>query len=368
MATEPVRVGIVGVGKISDIYLQADRKFDIFKTVACTDLDYSRAQAQAAAYNIRAVPSVADLLADPEIELIINLTVPHAHAEVALAALEAGKSVYNEKPLTIDRADAARMLALAEEKDLRVGCAPDTFLGAGLQTCRALLDAGAIGTPVAATAFMLSHGPEAWHPNPNFFYQPGAGPLFDMGPYYITALVNCLGPVETVTGSARISFPQRVIGSEPFKGTVIHVNTPTHTAAVLQFASGAIATLVTSFDVWSHNMPNLEIYGSEGSLSLPDPNTFGGPVRLRRPGDNEWREIPLDHGYNKDTRGIGVADMAYAIRQGRPQRASGALAFHVLDVMHAVLDASREQRHIQLGSGVERPAALPVVWPGETGE
>jgi predicted dehydrogenase len=368
MATQPVRVGIVGVGKISDIYLQSDRKFDIFKTVACTDLDYDRAQAQAAAYNIRAVPSVAELLADPEIELIINLTVPHAHGAVALAALEAGKSVYNEKPLTVERADAQRLLALAEEKGLRVGCAPDTFLGAGLQTCRALIDAGAIGTPVAATAFMLSHGPEDWHPNPDFFYQPGAGPLFDMGPYYITALVNCLGPVASVTGAARASFPERVIGSEPLKGNVIKVNTPTHTAGVLQFASGTIATLVTSFDVWSHTTPNLEIYGSEGSLSLPDPNTFGGPVRLRRAGESEWREIALDHGYGENSRGIGVADMAYAIRQGRPQRASGALAFHVLDVMHAVLDAAREQRHIQLSSGVERPAALPVIWPGEKGE
>jgi predicted dehydrogenase len=271
--------------------------------------------------------------------------------------------VYNEKPLAIERADARRMLDLAALNGLRVGCAPDTFLGAGLQTCRKLLDDGAIGEPVAATAFMLGHGPEGWHPNPDFFYQYGAGPMFDMGPYYLTALIAMLGPVRRVTGSARISFPERTISSQPHHGEKIAVNTPTHISGVLDFASGPVATLVTSFDVWHAQVPRIEIYGSLGTLSLPDPNTFGGPVRLRLAGDEHWREVPLTHAHAENSRGIGVADMAYGLRDGRPHRASGDLAFHVLDLMHAFHDASHEGRHIDITSVCERPAALPVGWP-----
>ena len=362
MAITPVRVGIVGCGNISDIYLQSDQKFAAMKIVACADLEVARARAKAAQYGIRACEP-AELLADPAIEVVVNLTVPQAHAAVALAALEAGKHVYNEKPLAIERADAERMLALARSKALLVGCAPDTFLGGGLQTCRALIDAGAIGTPVAATAFMVGHGPEGWHPNPDFFYQRGAGPMFDMGPYYLTALIGMLGPVRRVTGSAQISFAERTITSQPHRGEKIVVNTPTHVAGVLDFASGAVATLVTSFDVWHANLPRIEIYGSEGTLSLPDPNTFGGPVRLRLAGEPEWRDVELSHGYSANSRGIGVADMAYALRSGRPHRASGALAYHVLDLMHAFHDASREGRHVELASTCERPAALPAGWP-----
>jgi predicted dehydrogenase len=365
MPVKPVNVGIVGCGNISGIYLEAGQKFDILNIVACADIDLERARAQAAKYGVPKACSVAELLADPAIEVVINLTVPGAHAEVALAALEAGKSVYNEKPLAIEREDAQRMLALAEQKGLLVGCAPDTFLGGGLQTCRALIDAGTIGVPVAATAFMLSHGPEGWHPNPDFFYQRGAGPMFDMGPYYLTALTTLLGPVRRVTGSAQISFPERTITSQPLHGTVIKVNTPTHVAGVLDFASGPVATIVTSFDVWGGEVPRLEIYGSLGSLSLPDPNTFGGPVRVRLAGEKEWREVPIAHGYTANSRGLGVADMAYAIRTGRPHRASGKLAYHVLDLMHAFHDASREGRHIDMASTMERPAALPEVWPGD---
>jgi predicted dehydrogenase len=255
------------------------------------------------------------------------------------------------------------MLDLAQAKGLLVGCAPDTFLGGGLQTCRALLDSGAIGQPVAATAFMLSHGVEMWHPNPDFYYQPGGGPMFDMGPYYLTALVSMLGPVRRVTGSARITFPERTITSRPFHGQTITVNTPTHVAGVLDFANGAVATIVTSFDVWASQLPRIELYGSEGSMSLPDPNTFGGPVLLRRFDEQAWNEMPLTHGYTQNSRSLGVADMAYALRNGTPHRTNGALAYHVLDIMHAIHDASHEGRHVDLTSTCTIPAPLPAVWP-----
>jgi predicted dehydrogenase len=352
-------VGIVGSGFISGIYLENCTAFEILDVVACADLDLERARAKAAQYGVPKACSVEELLADPAVDIVANLTIPRAHAEVALAAIRAGKSVYNEKPLTITRAEGRQILEEAEAAGVLVGCAPDTFLGAGLQTCRKLIDDGAIGEPVAATAFMLGHGHESWHPDPDFYYQPGGGPMFDMGPYYLTALVSLLGPVRRVTGSTRITFPERTITSQPRHGDTITVRTPTHVAGVLDFAGGAIGTIVTSFDVWAAEVPRVEIYGSQGTLSLPDPNTFGGPARLRRAGEREWTEVELTHGYARNSRGIGIADMAYALRSGRAQRASGALAYHVLDIMHAIHDASREGRHIDLESTCERPAPLP---------
>jgi predicted dehydrogenase len=360
--TQTTNVGIIGCGNISGIYLEAGKKWDILNIVACADIDLPRAQAQAAKYGIPKASGVAELLADPSINIVINLTVPQAHAEVALAALTAGKSVYNEKPLALDREQAKQMLDLARERGLRVGCAPDTFLGGGLQTCRKLIDEGVIGEPIGASAFMMSHGPESWHPNPEFFYQPGAGPMFDMGPYYLTALTTLLGPVRRVTGSTRVSFPERVIGSEPLRGQVIKVNTPTHIIGVLDFAAGAIGTIITSFDVWSSELPRMEIYGSKGTLSLPDPNTFGGPVRVRLAGEQSWSEVPIAHGYTENSRGLGVADMADAIRSGRTHRASGELAYHVLDLMHTIHDASRAGQHIEMTSSCARPEPLPEGW------
>lgn len=357
-----VAVGVIGCGTISTIYLQNCLRFPDLRVVACADLLPERAQAQAQRFGIRAV-SVDELLADPAIELVINLTVPQAHGLVAQAALAAGKAVYNEKPLALTREEGRQLLALARERGLVLGCAPDTFLGAGLQTCRALIDAGAIGEPVAALAVMQGHGPESWHPSPHFYYQPGAGPLFDMGPYYLTALITMLGPIQQVAGMGRISFAERVITSQPHHGARIQVETPTHIAATLAFAAGPIATLVMSFDIWHDQHARLEIYGSEGTLQLPDPNTFGGPVRLFRPGHG-WQELPVTRAHSENSRGIGVLDLAQSWRRGGVPRASGELAFHVLDVMHAILESAQQGRHLVLDSSVERPPVLPEDWTG----
>lgn len=353
------RVGVIGCGTISGIYLESPKKFDILDIVACADLDLERAREKADKYGVPKACQVEELLADSSIDLVLNLTIPKVHAQVSLAALEAGKSVYSEKPLATTRKDAARLLKVAEEKGLRVGCAPDTFLGAGLQTCRKLIDDGWIGQPLGASAFMLGPGPERWHADPEFFYQPGAGPLFDMGPYYLTALVFLLGSVRRVTGSAQAVRLERTIGSQPKFGTKIKVNTPTHVAGVLDFEGGVVGSIIMSFDSWHHELPRIEIYGTEGTLSVPDPNTFGGPVRLRRAGAEEWSTIPLTHKYATNSRGIGLADMAYAMRSGRPHRASGALAYHVLDIMEAIYEASNEERHVNLTSQLNRPEQLP---------
>lgn len=356
-----LRVGITGCGNIAPVYVQGCRLFDALDVVACADLNPGVAAAFAAQHDLIAL-SVDDLLAAAGIDLVVNLTIPDAHAGVSLAAIAAGKHVYSEKPLAVLREDGAAILRAAQAAGVRVGCAPDTFLGGGLQTCRKLIDDGVIGTPVAATAFMMSHGPESWHPNPHFFYQGGAGPLFDMGPYYITALVHLLGPVRRVTGSARISFAERIATSEARNGERIPVSVPTHTVGVLDFERGPVATLAMSFDVWQHNLPRIEIYGAEGTLSVPDPNTFGGPVRVWRHDEREWREVPLTHS-DQVMRGIGPADMAHALRSGRAHRASGALAYHVLDTMHAIGEASERGAHVLLTSQCAQPAPLPVGLP-----
>jgi len=298
------------------------------------------------------------LLADPGIDLVLNLTTPDGHAPVALAAVENGKHVYNEKPLTISREDGRKLLDMAAENGVRVGGAPDTFLGGGLQTCRKLIDDGVIGEPVAATAFMMHHGHESWHPDPAFYYQHGGGPLFDMGPYYLTALISMLGPVARVSAMAKASFPTRTVSSEPKRGAVIPVETPTHISASLEFAQGAVGTMIMSFDVWDHGCPLLEIHGAEGSMALPDPNEFGGPVRVKRADGTRWQTRRLAFGHTENCRGLGLADMAAAIREGRPHRCSAELTCHVLDVMHAILESAGNGRHAALESTCERPAAM----------
>ena len=353
-----MNVGIIGCGTISSIYLQAPAKFPLLRIVACADLIPEVAQAIAQQYGVPKVAMVEELLSDPEIDLVLNLTVPAAHTEIGLAALAAGKAVYSEKPLGINREQGKALLETARIKQRMIGCAPDTFLGGGLQTCIKLINDGAIGVPIGATAFMLCHGHESWHPAPDFYYQPGGGPMFDMGPYYLTALIAMLGPVRRVTGSTRITFPERVVTSQPNPGKVIKVQIPTHIAGVLDFANGAIGTIITSFDVWSHQLPHIEVYGTEGTLIVPDPNGFGGPVYVRGAQERAWREVPHTHGYTENSRGIGAADMAHAMRTGQTPRASGELAYHVLDIMEAIHDASREERHITLSSTCQRPAPL----------
>ena len=316
-------IGIIGCGNISSIYLQAPDLFDILQVVACADIDMKRAISQADRYGIPKACTVEELLADPDIEIAVNLTVPNAHAEVALQAIAAGKAIYGEKPLATQRADGNAILEAAYAQQVRVGNAPDTFLGGGFQTCIQLINDGQIGTPIAATAFKLIHGMEHWHPDPYFFYQPGAGPMFDIGPYYLTALIAMMGPILRVTASVQTTFPERTVTSEPKLGMKIPVNTPTHIAGIMEFASGAIGTILTSFDVWHQRLPFIEIYGTEGTLSTPDPNRFDGPVYIRRANDETWHEVPLTHGYTGNARGIGIADMAHAIRSGRLHRAHG---------------------------------------------
>lgn len=355
-----VKVGIIGCGNISSIYCQADQKFEGLEIHACADLDYSRAKARAVEFNIPKAYTVEQLLADPEIEIIINLTIPQAHAEVCIQALKAGKHVYVEKPLAITLEDGKRILEIAEAKNLMVGGAPDTFLGGGIQTCRKLIDEGVIGDVVAATGFMMSPGHESWHPDPAFYYQYGGGPMLDMGPYYITALINLIGPIRRVTGSTSITYKERTITSKPKYGEKIKVEVPTHVTGLLDFENGAIATLITSFDVKGSTLPNIEIYGSMGTILVPDPNTFGGPVRLKRQGDSEWEEIPLTHGFTENSRGIGVADMAKALQNGGKYRANGLLTLHVLEVMHGIHEASDKGVHYELTTTCEQPEALPI--------
>lgn len=355
---EKVKVGIIGCGNISNAYFKGCADFEILEVVACADIDFDRAKAKAEEHGVRAL-TVDQLLADPDIEIVINLTIPAAHAEVSLKVIEAGKNVHEEKPFALNRDDGKKILDAAKAKGLLVGCAPDTFLGGGLQTCRKLIDEGWIGQPVAATAFMAIHGHESWHPSPAFYYQKGGGPLFDMGPYYLTALVFLMGPVKRISASTRTTFPQRTITSKPLFGTKVDVEVTTHVTGVLDFANGAVGTTIMSFDVWSHNLPLIEIYGSEGSMRVPDPNGFKGPVYVRRAGASDWSEIPLTHSGDVG-RGIGVADMAYALRTGRPHRASGDLAYHVLDVMQSFDESSQGGRSVRVKSTVKRPAPLPM--------
>jgi predicted dehydrogenase len=358
--TGKIKIGIIGTGNICPIYIKKIKTFNIFELAVCADINEDKAIKIAREFDIPQVCKVTDLLSDPDVEIVLNLTPPGAHSEVSLRALQNGKSVYSEKPMALSREAAQQLIGLARQNKLRIGCAPDTFLGAGLQTCRKLIDEGAIGQPIAATAFMLNHGHENWHPDPEFFYKPGGGPLFDMGPYYLTALVSLLGPVARVSGSSRITFAERTIGSMPKKGEKIKVEIPTHITGLLEFANGVIGTIIISFDVWEHTLPHIEIYGSLGTLFLPDPNTFGGPVGLLRAEGDKREEIPLVRGFTDNSRGLGAADMAIAILSGRMHRANEQLAYHVLDIMLALLESARIGQHMQLASSCLRPESLPT--------
>jgi predicted dehydrogenase len=360
----PAKVGIVGCGTIAPAYLEAGRFFEQTTIVACADMFPEAAEKRATAFGIKAL-SVDELFEDPAIEILLNLTPPQQHASTLRRALENGKHAYSEKPLSISTDEAQPLLALAKEKGLRIGCAPDTVLGGGIQTSRKLIDDGQIGTPIGGTAFMYSGGPESWHPNPELFYLKGGGPLFDMGPYYLTTLVNLLGPVDRVFAAGQTTRAQRTIGSGPKKGQLFPVEVPTYIASLLRFESGAAVHFGISFDVVAHNHPPIEIYGSEGCVVVPDPNTFSGNVRLFRKG-GWWRDVPHTHGFGeRDWRGMGLAEMVQAMRAAVPHRSSAEVAFHVLEVMEAISGVVFAGGDRLVESTCERPrplAPLPPVY------
>lgn len=354
---EAVKIGLIGCGVISNAYLKAAETFTNLDFVACADIDPQASKRCEQTYSIPAT-SVDALLASDAIEVVLNLTIPAAHAQINLAAIEAGKHAYCEKPFALDTRLGKRVIEAAANKGLRVGCAPDTFLGGGHQTVRRLVDEGAIGRPVAGTAFMMNHGHESWHPAPDFYYQNGGGPLFDMGPYYLTALVHTLGPVRRVSAITGRAFESRTITSEPKQGQNIAVEVDTHTAGSLEFENGAIVTVVMSFDVWHHSNRFIELHGTEASLSAPDPNGFGGTVRVSDE-NRSWDERELTHGYTENMRSIGLADMCRSIRSGRAHRCSGELAYHVLEIMEAFAHSSAQGRHVEIETRPERPDPLP---------
>ena len=353
-----VGVGVIGCGNISAAYLTAARKFPILDIVALADANPAAAEARAAEFGAPARPIDA-LLADPAIEIVLNLTIPKAHVEVGLMSIAAGKHVHSEKPLGVNVAEARRLVEAAAAKGLRLGCAPDTFLGGAHQTARACVDDGLIGRPIGGTAFFMCPGHERWHPNPGFYYLDGGGPMLDMGPYYVTDLVNLLGPVAGVSGTATRMRSERIVTSQPMAGARIPVEVATHVTGTLSFVCGAAVSMTMSFDVPRHRHVPIELYGEKGSLLVPDPNYFGGKVEFAT-ADEDWREIPTRHAYaDGNYRILGLADMAQAIRTGRPHRASGAAAFHALEVMEAFQTSSDEARAVSISSRPERPAPMP---------
>jgi predicted dehydrogenase len=363
-----LKAGLIGCGNISGAYLRNKDVFRHLRVVKCASRRIESARSTAEQFGLQAV-TVDELLRDPEIDLILNLTTPDAHAEINLRALEAGKHVYTEKPFAVTREDARKVLRLASEKGLRTGCAPDTFLGGGHQLCRKLIDSGAVGKISGGCAIMANRGPEGWHPNSGFYYLKGGGPLMDMGPYYITALVNLLGPVKRVAGFGGRAVDLR-LGRDANLGKTYPVEVDTHFAAVLEFASGAAINLTMSFDVFrlSGQMENcIELWGLDGALRTPDPNTFNGEVRFANAGTKDGWETPENTFiYNDNMRLIGLADMAAGIELGRPHRCSGELAYHVTDVMWSILESAETRQTVAPESTCARPAPLREgLAPGE---
>jgi len=363
-----LKAGLIGCGNISGAYLRNNGVFSHLRIVKCASRRNDSARAAAERFGIQAV-SVDELFRDPEIDVILNLTTPDAHVELNLRALESGKHVYTEKPFAIAREDGMKVMRLAAEKGLRVGCAPDTFLGGGHQTCRKLIDSGAAGKITGGCAVMAYRGPESWHPNSGFYYRKGGGPLMDMGPYYITALVNLLGPVKRVAGFGGRAVDLR-LGRDANRGKTYPVEVDTHIAAVLEFASGAVINLTMSFDVFriSTQMQNcIELWGLDGTLRTPDPNMFSGEIRFANAElASDWETPEIAFPYNDNMRLIGLADMAAGIELGRPHRCSGELAYHVTDVMCSILEAAEKRQTVAIESTCGRPAPLrDGLAPGE---
>ena len=355
-----VNIAMIGVGSISGIYLKnITGTFQEINLIGVCDLIRERAEKAQKEYNVpKLYETMYDAFADPEVDIVLNLTRPYEHYGVTRAALEAGKHVYSEKPLAADWAEGRELVALAEEKGLMLGGAPDTFMGAGIQTCRKLIDEGAIGKVIGAAAFMICRGHETWHPDPEFYYKRGGGPMMDMGPYYLTALINLVGGVKAVTGVTKTSFPTRTITSQPHNGEVVTVDVPTYVTGTLHFDNGAIGTIFTTFDVYYPSQARLEIYGENGTIFAPDPNGFGGPVKLFRPGDKEPVEIPLAFDYAENSRALGLADMAKALETGRFCRTDYRQTQHVLEILTAFEKSSDAGAIWPIGTHYERKPAM----------
>jgi predicted dehydrogenase len=360
----PAAIGMIGCGNIFERYLTGISRFAELRVAGCADADQSRADAAAARYSIPAYPDAAALLSDPAVDVVVNITPPQAHAEVSVAALRAGKHVYTEKPLAATLGDADEVMAVRAAAGCRFGCAPDTILGSAAQTARAAIDQSLIGEPIGAAAFVTHSRAEEWHPDPGFLFRAGGGPMLDMGPYYIASLVNCLGPVADVMAMTRIGATPRRVTAPGRLTDLIDVTVATHACSVLRFASGVIGTVLMSFDIWSQDLPFVEIYGSAGRLRLPDPNGFDGDVLVKLNQDTDWRVLdpviaPSGRAGTDDQmlRGMGVADLVRALR-GEPHRTSAELGYHVLEVLESVERSGRESTQISLKSSCERPAPL----------
>jgi predicted dehydrogenase len=360
-SSKVTNIGVIGCGAISGAYLGMAKNFPNVKMAVAADMNIEVAKAKAAEFGIPKVSTVDEVFTDSSIDIILNLTIPAAHLPIAIRAIEAGKHTYAEKPLGIDREEGKKLVALAKAKGLRVGCAPDTFMGAGVQTARKAVDDGLIGRPVGFTALMLGPGHESWHPSPEFYYAPGGGPMFDMGPYYLTALMQILGPVKRVSGLATIAIPHRIITSQPKNGKEMTVTTPDHIAGLMEFENGAAGSIMTSFAVrnasYEWKQP-IQIFGTEGTLFVPDPNSFDGEVFIHRKGE-ERRQLDFAtcKGYG---RSVGLADMAAAIQEGCPHRCSLEQAFDVLDIMQGFLDSSSNGQWYTVGKGYQRTAPMPT--------
>jgi predicted dehydrogenase len=352
----PLRVALIGCGDISSHYLAGAGEFDEFRVVSCADLDLGRARALAAEFDL--VPGTPEaVLADPDVEVVLNLTPPLAHAAVIAEALRAGKHVYSEKPLATTTAAAGELIALAQGEGLHLACAPDTFLGPPYQAARALIDDGVIGEPLGAFLGAVYGPPERWHPNPQFLYGPGGGPLFDMGPYYLHVLVALLGGVASVRATARQGVEQRTIATGPLAGAQFETSTPSDVSALLELRSGVRATLLASFDLVAHSLPRIEVYGSEATLSLPDPDRFDGPLQIKRAG-GDWVTLDVAAAGPRDRRGAGLADLARAIRAGERARLDASLALHAVEVMEGALTAAATDAAVSMTTSCERPRAM----------
>ncbi len=357
-----VTVAIIGNGNISPIYLENLTNLfrDIVTVKGVCDLIPERSARAAENWDIPCIyETMYDAFRDEEIEIILNLTTPKQHYGVAIEALRYGKHTHSEKPMSVNLDDAQELLSLSREKGLLVGVAPDTFMGAGIQTCRKLIDEGYIGQPIGCAAYMTGHGHESWHPDPEFYYEAGGGPMLDMGPYYVTALLNLLGPVKSLTGISKRMFKTRTITSKEKYGKVIPVEVDTHVKGLMEFANGAVGSIIMSFDMWKSEHPCIEIYGSEGTIQVPDPNGFGGVVKAQR-GNEPFTEIPFSHVYSGNCRGLAVADMAMALRTGRKHRANSELAYHALEIMLGFGRAYESGQFYSLKSSCERPEPMPT--------